>query len=55
VTKLHDPAIDEKKKRKALMDQRASLFAQFLKNPHDIKLAITIRENDDQLVGGRSS
>lgn len=47
---LREPTIDEKKKREALRAERDRIYAQFLKNPSDIKLAIKIKEIDDQVA-----
>ena len=51
---LRDPAIDEKLKLKGLKAKRDRLFDQFLKNPSDLKLAIEIKEIDDQVVASRA-
>ena len=47
---LREPALDEKKKREALRTKRDLLFGQFVRNPSDIKLAIKIKEIDDQVA-----
>ena len=41
---------DEKKKRKDLTDKRNLLFAQYLKNPVDTRLALEIKLIDDQIA-----
>lgn len=45
-----ESAIDEKMKREALRAERDRLFDEFSKNPCDIKLAIKIKEIDDQVA-----
>lgn len=45
-----ESAIDEKRKREALRAKRGRLFDEFSKNPSDIKLAIKIKEIDDQVA-----
>jgi hypothetical protein len=50
VIELREPALDEKKKREGLRTKRDLLFGQFLKNPSAIKLAIEIKEIDDQVA-----
>lgn len=47
---MRDPAIDEKEKLKVLKTRRDRLFDRFLKNPSDVRLAIEIKEIDDQVV-----
>ena len=41
---------DERKKRKELTTKRNLLFAQYLKNPQDIRLALEIKRIDDQVA-----
>jgi hypothetical protein len=41
---------DESKKRKELTVKRNLLFAQYLKNPTDIRLALEIKLIDDQVA-----
>jgi len=50
VIELREPAIDEKKRRETLKVKRDRLFEKFLKDPGDIKLAIEIKEIDDQVA-----
>jgi hypothetical protein len=50
VIEQREPAIDEKRKREALRAKRDRLFDEFSKNPSDIKLAIKIKEIDDQIA-----
>jgi len=50
VIELREPTIDEKEKREVLKAKRDRLYEQFLKNPSDIKLAIKIKEIDDQVA-----
>ncbi len=46
-----EPAIaDERKKRKELTAKRNLLFAEYLKNPQDIRLALEIKLIDDQVA-----
>lgn len=39
-----------KKKREVLTAKRDALFAQFLRNPEDIRLALEIKSIDDQVA-----
>ena len=41
---------DERTKRKALTTKRNLLFAQYLKNPQDTRLALEIKLIDDQVA-----
>ena len=41
---------DERKKRKELTAKRNLLFAQYLKNPQDTRLALEIPKNEARLV-----
>jgi hypothetical protein len=41
---------DESRKRKELTAKRNLLFAQYLKNPTDIRLALEIKRIDDQVA-----
>jgi hypothetical protein len=41
---------DERIKRKALTTRRNLLFAQYLKNPQDTRLALEIKLIDDQVA-----
>jgi hypothetical protein len=41
---------DERKKRKELTTKRNLLFAEYLKNPQDIRLALEIKLIDDQVA-----
>ena len=41
---------DERKKRKELTAKRNLLFAEYLKNPQDIRLALEIKLIDDQVA-----
>jgi hypothetical protein len=41
---------DEGRKRKELTAKRNLLFAQYLKNPTDIRLALEIKRIDDQVA-----
>lgn len=41
---------DESKKRKELTAKRNLLFAAYLKNPQDIRLALEIKLIDDQVA-----
>jgi hypothetical protein len=43
-------ATDESRKRKELTAKRNLLFAQYLKNPTDIRLALEIKRIDDQVA-----
>jgi hypothetical protein len=46
-----EPVIaDERKKRKELTAKRNLLFAEYLKNPQDIRLALEIKLIDDQVA-----
>ena len=45
-----ESAIDKKMKREALRAERDRLYDEFSKNPSDIKLAIKIKEIDDQVA-----
>ena len=46
-----EPVIaDERKKRKELTTKRNLLFAEYLKNPQDIRLALEIKLIDDQVA-----
>lgn len=45
-----ESAIDEKRKREALRAKRGRLFDEFSKSPSDIKLAVKIKEIDDQVA-----
>lgn len=47
---LPKPEIDERKRREALRAKRSRLFDHFLRNPSDMKLAIEIKEIDDQIA-----
>jgi hypothetical protein len=42
--------MDESRKRKELTAKRNLLFAQYLKNPTDIRLALEIKRIDDQVA-----
>jgi hypothetical protein len=41
---------DESRKRKELTAKRNLLFAQYLRNPTDIRLALEIKRIDDQVA-----
>jgi hypothetical protein len=45
-----DIAADEKKRREALKTKRNTLFAHYLKNPWDTRLALEIKLIDDQVA-----
>lgn len=47
---LRKPVIEDRKKREALRAKRGRLFEHFLRNPSDMKLAIEIKEIDDQIA-----
>jgi hypothetical protein len=47
---LEDVVADERNKRKTLTTKRNLLFAQYLKNPHDTRLALEIKLIDDQVA-----
>lgn len=47
---LRKPVIEDRKKREALRAKRDRLFDHFLRNPSDMKLAIEIKEIDDQIA-----
>jgi len=42
--------IDAKKKREELKSKRNLLFQRFLKNPHNIRLALRIKRIDDRIA-----
>jgi hypothetical protein len=47
---LDTPVADERNRRKALTTKRNLLFAEYLKNPHDTRLALEIKLIDDQVA-----
>jgi hypothetical protein len=47
---LETVVADERNKRKALTTKRNLLFAQYLKNPQDTRLALEIKLIDDQVA-----
>ncbi len=47
---LETAITDERSKRKALTTKRNLLFAQYLKNPQDTRLALEIKLIDDQVA-----
>jgi hypothetical protein len=47
---LETVVADERIKRKALTTKRNLLFAQYLKNPQDTRLALEIKLIDDQVA-----
>ncbi len=47
---LEPVVADERKKRKELTAKRNLLFAEYLKNPQDIRLALEIKLIDDQVA-----
>ena len=47
---MQETAIDAKKKREKLKTTRNLLFARFLKNPSDTRLALEIKIIDDQVA-----
>ena len=47
---MQETAIDAKKKREKLKATRNLLFARFLKNPSDTRLALEIKIIDDQVA-----
>lgn len=50
VCPLDTPVAEERNKRKALTTKRNLLFAEYLKNPHDTRLALEIKLIDDQVA-----
>ena len=47
---MQETAIDAKKKREKLTAKRNLLFARFLENPSDTRLALEIKIIDDQVA-----
>jgi hypothetical protein len=47
---LESVVADERTRRKALTTKRNLLFAQYLKNPQDTRLALEIKLIDDQVA-----
>jgi hypothetical protein len=50
IVMLEATVVDERKKRKELTAKRNLLFAQYLKNPQDTRLALEIKLIDDQVA-----
>jgi hypothetical protein len=50
LTRMQETAFDAKEKREKLKTKRNLLFARFLKNPSDTRLALEIKIIDDQVA-----
>jgi hypothetical protein len=50
IVMLEATVVDERKKRKELTAKRNLLFAQYVKNPQDTRLALEIKLIDDQVA-----
>jgi len=50
LSRMLENAIDARKKREELKAKRNLLFQRFLKNPHNIRMALRINRIDDRIA-----